>query len=106
MPQDFVQDEIVAAASGVGAIRIRLKVVPGSRKEQIVGPLGDRLKIKVAAPPEHGKANQAVCALLARVLNVDARRIEIIVGQSSPEKVARVAGLSSVALAHDWWTRG
>lgn len=104
VPNSFIHDEPVAGDRH-SAVRIRLKVVPGSRKEQIVGPLGDRLKVKVSAPPEQGKANQAVCELLARALNVDTRRVEIIAGLSNPEKVARVEGVSSAMLAPNWWTR-
>jgi len=104
VPNSFIHDEPAAGGRQL-AVRIRLKVVPGSRKEQIVGPLGDRLKVKVSAPPEQGKANQAVCELLARALNVDTRRVEIIAGLSNPEKVARVEGVSSAMLAPKWWTR-
>ena len=103
MPDPFVQDEPPAGASRTPAVRIRLKVVPGSRKEQIVGPLGDRLKIKVSAPPEQGKANGAVCELLAEALGVDARRVTIVAGHSNPEKIARVEGVSSAMLAPQWW---
>jgi len=74
------------------SVRIALKVVPGSRRDQIVGPLGDRLKVKVSAPPEAGRANKAVCALLAAALNVSERDVEVIVGHASPEKVVRVTG--------------
>jgi uncharacterized protein YggU (UPF0235/DUF167 family) len=45
--------------------RLILKVVPGSSREEIVGWLGDSLKVKVKAPPETGRANEAVIALLA-----------------------------------------
>jgi uncharacterized protein len=78
------------AAMTATSIDIRLKVVPGSRKNEIVGPHGDRLKIKVAAPPEGGKANAAVCQLLAETLELSARDVTIIAGTSSAEKVARV----------------
>lgn len=69
---------------------IRLKVVPGSRKDEIVGAYGDRLKVKVSAPPEDGKANEAVCRVLATALGVSTRDVQIIAGATSPEKVARV----------------
>ncbi len=69
--------------------------MPGSRASSIVGPLGDRLKIKVAAPPEHGKANQAVCELLAKALGISARSVCIIAGLSNPEKTARITGLAA-----------
>lgn len=74
--------------------RVAVKVVPGSRKDEIVGPLGDRLKIKVAAPPEDGRANAAVCALLARVLRIKPRDVNVLTGATNPEKTLRVIGLT------------
>lgn len=74
---------------------LHLKVVPGSSRDAISGALGDRLKIKVAAAAESGKANKAVCALLARTLGVKPRDVEIVSGQTSPEKVVRIAGISA-----------
>lgn len=72
-------------------IEIKLKVVPGASRSQIVGILGDRLKVKVAAPPEDGKANRAVVELLAEWLGTQA--IEIVAGHGHPEKTARVRDL-------------
>ena len=79
-------------------VRIELKVVPGSRRDKIVGALGDRLKVKVAAPPEDGRANKAVCALLAEALNVSPRDVEVIAGHTSPEKTIRVLGRTAAEL--------
>ncbi|MFN9975504.1 MAG: DUF167 domain-containing protein [Phycisphaerae bacterium] len=75
-------------------VLIRLKVVPGSSRDAIAGVLGDRLKIKVAAAPEAGKANAAVCELLARTLRVKRRDVAIEAGATSPEKTARVRGIA------------
>ncbi len=79
---------------GAPAIELRLKVVPGASRDAVVGPLGDRLKIRVAAPPEDGRANKAVCALLARALGVTPNAVEIVAGQTSPAKTALVRGLT------------
>jgi uncharacterized protein len=79
---------------GTNFVEIRLKVVPGSRKDEIVGTHGDRLKIKVAAPPENGKANESVCALIARKLSVPVRAIAVIAGASSAEKIIRIDGVA------------
>ena len=46
--------------SSDGAWLIRVKAVPGASRDEIAGPLGDRLKIRIAAPPEGGKANKAI----------------------------------------------
>ncbi len=72
---------------------IRLKVVPGSSRDAIAGVLGDRLKVKVAAAPEDGKANKAVCSLLAKALGIKTRDVEVESGHSSPEKTLRIAGV-------------
>src|SRR6185369_1819910 len=87
------QDEPIAPGKPV-ATRVLLKVVPGSRRDQIVGVLGDRLKVKVSAPPEDGRANKAVCELLAGALGVGARDVEVTSGHSNPEKTVRVVGVS------------
>lgn len=74
---------------------MRLKVVPGSRRDQIVGPYGDRLKVKVAAPPEDGRANQAVCQLLAVQLGIASRAVTIIAGHTNSEKTAQIDGVTA-----------
>jgi uncharacterized protein YggU (UPF0235/DUF167 family) len=52
--------------------RLTVKVVPGSSRDQIVGGLGDALKIKVTAPPEKGRGNEAVVSLLTEGLELAA----------------------------------
>lgn len=93
----MISDEPAQTSKTVPACRIDLKVVPGSRSSKIVGPLGERLKVKVAAPPEDGKANRAVCELLAAALGVADRAVTIAAGHSNAEKTARVEGLSAGA---------
>ena len=92
-PQSLLMMFSPDSTSKVPATRIALKVVPGSRRAQIVGALGDRLKVKVAAAPEDGKANKAVCELLAEALKISVRDVSIIAGHSNPEKIALVVGL-------------
>ncbi len=88
------------------AVRIALKVVPGSRRDRVAGPLGDRLKVKVAAPPEDGRANRAVCELLAAWLGVPSGGVSIVAGRSSPEKVARVRGVTAAEASRRLDERG
>lgn len=78
-----------------GGTLISVKVVPGARRDEIVGPLGDELKIRVSQPPEGGKANAAVCELLADRLGLPAAAVSVIRGHSSPRKVLRVSGLAA-----------
>lgn len=76
---------------------LRVKVVPGSSREAIAGPLGDRLKVRVSAPPEAGAANEAVCRLIAEALGVRARDVRITAGQTRPEKTLEIDGLDQAA---------
>ena len=78
--------------------RLSLKVVPGSSRDEIVGWLGDSLKVKVKAPPEKGRANEAVIALLAERLGIDASSIAMVSGRGSPAKVVDVEGMDAAAI--------
>jgi uncharacterized protein len=73
--------------------RLNVKVVPGSSRDQIVGWLGDALKIKVMAAPEKGKANVAVVELLASKLGISTDDIKVVSGNSVPSKVISITGM-------------
>ena len=73
---------------------LALRVVPGSSRDRIVGPLGDRLKVAVRKPPEKGAANKAVCALLAGALGLRPADVQVLRGQTRPEKDVLISGLS------------
>ena len=77
-----------------GGVLIRVKAVPGAKREQVAGLLGDRLKVKVSQPPEGGKANAVICELLARNLGVKAGAVSVVSGHGNPEKVVRVEGVT------------
>jgi uncharacterized protein (TIGR00251 family) len=67
---------------------IRVKVIPRSPKTEIVGEMSDgTLKIKIAAPPEQGKANDALCAFLSKHYAKPAR---IVSGHTTPIKLVRI----------------
>lgn len=83
---------VVAPAEG-GAV-IRVKVVPGSSRTRLAGLLGDRLKISVAAPAEGGKANAALCKLLAAIFQVPSRQVTVTAGHAQPQKTVLLAGLT------------
>jgi len=70
-----------------------MKVVPGSSRNQIAGWLGDALKIKVTAPPEKGKGNEAVVEMLADHLGISTDAITFVSGHSSPSKVVAIEGI-------------
>ena len=72
---------------------ISIKVVPGAKKNRVVGKYGDAIKVQVSAPAEGGKANEAVIELLAETLGVRVNQISIIRGHTQPRKTVRVDGL-------------
>jgi uncharacterized protein (TIGR00251 family) len=72
-----------------------VKVQPRARKSAIVGEVGEALKLALTAPPIEGRANQACIEFLAELLNVPRSSVTIAAGQSSRNKVIRVAGLSA-----------
>lgn len=84
----------VAPSSDGRATLISVKVVPGASRSRIAGPHGDALKVQVAAPPERGRANDAVCDLFAEALGVPRRAVSVARGLTSPSKTIRVDGLT------------
>ena len=73
---------------------IRIKLLPKSSRNQVVGREGDHFKVKVTAPPVEGRANKALIDLLAKKLGVPKSHFEIISGKSSRLKSVRIDGLS------------
>lgn len=78
---------------GATTTRLRLRVSPGSNRPAVAGRHGDAWKVRVAAPPERGRANDAVLVLLAEALDVPPGSVELVAGASSRDKVVLVHGL-------------
>ena len=60
-----------------------IKAVPGSSRSQVAGLSGNRLRIRIAAPPEDGKANAELCAFLAKALGCAKKDIRVAAGEKS-----------------------
>lgn len=73
---------------------LQVKAIPGARRDGIAGTLGDRLKVRVSAPPEGGKANDAIRALVAGRLGLKPHDVTLVLGAASADKTLRIAGLS------------
>ena len=72
-----------------------VRVQPRARKNAIVGEIGDALKIALTAPPVEGRANEACIEFLAEFLKVPRSSVTIAAGETSRNKVIRIAGMSA-----------
>ena len=73
--------------------RLRLRVAPGAKRAAVVGRHGDAWKVRVAAPPEHGRANAAVVGLLAHTLDVPRHSVTLVSGHTGRDKIVELAGI-------------
>jgi uncharacterized protein (TIGR00251 family) len=78
---------------------IAVRVTPRARRDEIAGMRDGKLLVRVSAPPVEGRANLAVCRLIAERLGVGRRSVTIARGESSREKVLRIDGLSAADVA-------
>ena len=73
----------------------QVKVHPRARKNTVTGVLGNALKLALTAPPVEGRANEACIALVAELLNVPRSSVTIAAGETSRQKLIRIAGMSA-----------
>jgi uncharacterized protein len=73
---------------------VRVKVIPRSPRTELAGRMADgTLKVRVAAPPEKGKANAELCAFLASHYGVARDAVAVVSGHTAALKLVRVEGL-------------
>jgi uncharacterized protein (TIGR00251 family) len=73
-------------------ITLTLHVQPGAKRSEIVGLHGEALKIKLAAPPIEGRANDALLKFIADLFGVPLRNTELMQGGQSRHKVVAITG--------------
>lgn len=78
---------------GDEAVVLRVHAQPGAGRTQLVGRHGDALKVRVAAPPDQGRANTAIVALLAEQLGVPPAAVTLLSGATSRAKRVRITGI-------------
>jgi uncharacterized protein len=76
-------------------VTFSVRVQPRASRSGVAGEVDGALRIRLAAPPVDGEANQELVNLLARLLDIPRRQVEIISGQKSKNKVVRVTGISA-----------
>ena len=92
---------LISVAAGV---RLRLRVKPGASRVAVLGRTiladdAEAVVVAVSAPPEDGKANAAVIALLAKSWRIPKSRIEIVAGATARTKLVEISGESVALLA-------
>ena len=73
-------------------ITLTLHVQPGAKRSEIAGLHGDALKIRLAAPPVEGRANEALLKLMGDLFDVPVRQVELKQGGQSRHKVVAIEG--------------
>jgi uncharacterized protein (TIGR00251 family) len=74
-----------------GGLRLAVQITPNAKKTEVLGVLGDALKIKLQAQPVEGKANEALVKYLAKALGVARGAVTITHGQTNKRKLVAVA---------------
>lgn len=74
--------------------RIEIKAVPNAPASEVVGWLGDALKIRIHAPALEGRANQELCSFLAKKLGLPKRAVRLSQGSASRLKLVAIDGRS------------
>ena len=77
---------------------IALHVVPRARATAVAGTHGDAIKVRVAAPPVDGAANEELVRFVAACLGVPAGHVKVVGGASGRRKTIAVSGIESVEL--------
>ena len=91
--------EVISIRDTPHGASFAIRVQPRARKNAILGEIGDALKISLTAPPVEGRANDACIDFLADFLKVPRSSITIAAGESSRNKVIRVAGKTAADIA-------
>jgi len=76
-------------------VRITVRVSLGARRTEVAGRYGAGWKVRVAAPPERGRANEALVLHLAELLGVSKGAVRVVAGPASRDKVVEVDGLTA-----------
>jgi len=99
----------IFTATADGAIRFAIRVSPRASRQGVEGIIRDAdggklLKIAVNAPPEDGKANKEVLALLAKTIGIAKSRLSLVSGETARKKVVQLAAVDAALLTrlNDW----
>jgi uncharacterized protein (TIGR00251 family) len=78
---------------------LRVRVRPRASRDEIVGQRDGALVVRLTAPPAEGRANKALCRLIARRLGIAPSRVSLVSGAKSRDKLLQIEGLESTEIA-------
>jgi len=90
----------VVGSEKSAACTVAIKATPNAPRSEILGWLGDTLKVKVHAPPVEGRANEVLCAFLADTFGLPRRAVSVLRGDTSRLKLVRLDGISLEQVRH------
>lgn len=73
---------------------LRVRVQPKASRNGLAAAAGGGVRATVTAPPTDGKANAAVCALVAKALGLPKRSVRVVKGETSREKTLALEGIA------------
>jgi uncharacterized protein len=86
--------ELIEVNEKNGIVTFKIRAQPRAAKTEMVGEYSGALKLRIAAPPVDGKANDEVIKFFSRLFGVPNRNVEIVGGDSSRDKIIGIHGVS------------
>lgn len=86
-----------------GGVRLAVQVSPAAKKNEVIGVLGNELKIRLQAAPIEGRANAGLIRYLAECVGLPKSRVRVVHGLSSRHKVVEIAGLEPAQVQRALW---
>lgn len=77
---------------------LAVRIIPNASKNEIIGWSGDQLKIRIAAPPDRGKANKELVRFLSKNFNLPRNTIQILKGEKSRDKLLEIEGVKILSM--------
>lgn len=98
-------EQSLEAWTADGGVVFRVHVQPRASCNEAAGLFGRALRLRVAAPPQDGRATEACLMFIARALGVPRQRVSLVAGRASRSKVVRVQGMKVEAVARAFAVR-
>jgi uncharacterized protein (TIGR00251 family) len=86
--------KMISVHENAGSVTFAVRIHPRAKKNAVTGELGDALKVSLTAPPVEGRANEACIEFFAKLLKVPRSSVTIASGETSRNKVIRVAAVT------------